>query len=23
MFFRILRPQSEHFPFVFSRQQIS
>ncbi|MDR4975616.1 DUF1661 domain-containing protein [Porphyromonas gingivalis] len=23
LFFRILRPQSEHFPFVFSRQQIS
>nr|WP_316928565.1 DUF1661 domain-containing protein [Porphyromonas gulae] len=23
LFFRILRPQSEHFPFAFSRQQIS
>ncbi|MCE8170339.1 DUF1661 domain-containing protein [Porphyromonas gingivalis] len=23
LFFRILRPQSEHFPFVFSRKQIS
>ncbi|WP_370574677.1 hypothetical protein [Porphyromonas gingivalis] len=23
MFFRILRPQSEHLTFVFSRKQIS